>query len=246
MNSSFQNLSSQFNSLLSQYRETYKKFINVLNSNNDTLINIPNTSFQGNSNINIINNSDLNSCKSSCLANSSCSGSTFNNVLKTCTLTNGLSGTIISTTGSTSIVSKSLYYSFKLQEINNQLININKQMLQFSNNHLNEYNQYKQLNYKHEQILMNNYQTLEEERIQIDNMINQFTTLNSAYEDGSLILNSNYYFYIILLFFVIFLVYFLIRYSILNIDDRNSDFNMLPIIIGVLICIILIYYIYKK
>jgi hypothetical protein len=60
----------------------------------------------------------------------------------------------------------------------------------------------------------NNYQTLIQERQEINEMVGQFETINAAYEDGNINVTSNYYSYIILIFVAIFLVFILIKLSL--------------------------------
>ena len=213
MSSQLQNLSSEFNSLITQYTDTYKKYINVINSEDTSLTTVPDYSFVGKSNINVLNNSSIDACQTSCISNTSCSGATFNNNSNSCTLSSG-TGNIIFTPQSTAIVKQALYYSYQLQQINTQLMNINQQIITISKNSYGDFKQNQQQNEQQAQTLENNYKTLSQERIQIDEMVNKFKTLNTAYENGNIIITTNYYSYIMLLFIVIFLVFILIKYSL--------------------------------
>jgi hypothetical protein len=121
---------------------------------------------------------------------------------------------MVFTPQSTAIVQQALYYSFQLQQINTQLMNINQQIMTISKNSYGDFKQNQQQNQQQAQILENNYKTLSQERIQIDEIVNKFQTLNTAYENGNIIITTNYYIYIILLFTVIFLVFILIKYSL--------------------------------
>jgi hypothetical protein len=213
MSSQLQNLSSEFNSLITQYTDTYQKYINLINSEDTSLITVPDYSFVGKSNINVLNNSNIDACQTSCVSNTSCSGATFNNNSNSCTLSSG-TGNMVFTPQSTAIVQQALYYSFQLQQINTQLMNINQQIMTISKNSYGDFKQNQQQNQQQAQILENNYKTLSQERIQIDEIVNKFQTLNTAYENGNIIITTNYYIYIILLFTVIFLVFILIKYSL--------------------------------
>jgi hypothetical protein len=181
MSSNLQSLSNQFNSLLTQYTNTYQEFINVVNSDDSTLTTVPNSSFVGESNISVLNNSSINDCQTSCASNTSCSGATFNNNSNSCTLSSG-TGNIVSTPQSTAIVQQALYYSYQLQQINTQLMSINQQMMNTTNSSYGQFQQSQQQNQQQEQVLQNNYKTLSQERQEIDEMVRQFETLNAAYE----------------------------------------------------------------
>ena len=47
MSSDFQSLSNSFNSLLTEYTNTYKNYINAINSNDKTLMTINDAVFSG-------------------------------------------------------------------------------------------------------------------------------------------------------------------------------------------------------
>lgn len=193
-------LSDQFNSILSKYITTYKSY---LDSSDNSLTIVPDSLFAGQTNLSVLSNSTLNDCHTSCLSNSACTGATFNSILDTCILNSG-TGNLIYKPQSTAIVQKQLFYNKQLHELNNKLLQINKQIMS-SNPIQNTSNT--------GSLLQNEYQSLVEEREKITEMINQQQTLNSQYQNGSLIVSSNYYTYIVLLLFVIFLIIILLRYN---------------------------------
>ena len=205
MSAELQNLSNQFNSLLTQYTDTYQNYISVINSGNNGLTTVPDSSFASGSNLSVLNNSSVDDCLSSCTSNSSCSGATFNNNSNSCILSSG-TGNIVSTPQSTAIVQQALYYSYQLQQINTQLLNINQQIMSTTNSSYGHFQQTQQKNQQQEQALQNNYQTLLQERIEIDEMVRQFETVNAAYENGNINVTSNYYSYIVLVLIAIFLI----------------------------------------
>ena len=143
MSSQIQNLSQQFNSLLTKYTDTYQSYITALNTNN------------------------------------------------------------------TRMTKK---YSRELQHINSQLIDINKQIMEVTQNNYKQFAQSKEQIHAHEQTIVSNYNTLTQERVEIEKMIRQYETINSVYEDKTIIANSNYYSYIILLFITMFLIILLINF----------------------------------
>jgi len=210
MSTQLQNLNSEFNSLLTQYKDTYQNYINALNTNNINLTTVPNTSFVGTSNINTLSNSTITSCKTACSTNTSCTGATFNSDLNTCILSNG-TGSLISTNQSIAIVQEAIYYSYQLQQLNSKLININNQMMNNATQNESQYNQNQQQNTIQNESLNNNYYTLQQEKNQINEMIRQYETLNAAYNNGSIEVNSNYFNYVVLLLIVILLIFILIK-----------------------------------
>ena len=204
-----QSLTNQFNELLTEYQETSKKYYDLINKKDTSFTEIHDYSFIGESELNVLGESNVSACQSVCSANNSCSGATFETTLKNCTLSKG-NGIIIPTSNSVAIVHQTIYYSNKLKELNNQLTYLNQQM---SENY-NKYSKNKYQSQEQEVVMMNNNAILIEERKQIDEMLNQFKTLNSAYEDGNIQVNASYMNYVVFLFVVIFLVFLLLRFSI--------------------------------
>jgi glucan phosphoethanolaminetransferase (alkaline phosphatase superfamily) len=92
-------------------------------------------------------------------------------------------------------------------------LDLNKQIMDITNQSYSNYQQDIQKSRIQEETLQKNYQILLDERIQIEQMMREFETLNSANENGQINVTSNYYKYIIFLFIALFLVFILIRYS---------------------------------
>ena len=165
-------LSNKFNSLLAQYKDTYNEFLNTVNSNDNSFKSVPESAFIGVNNINIIQGSSLDNCMTSCTSNESCSGATFDNLQKTCSLSTG-TGNVINSPNQTAIIKQALYYSYQLQKINDEMTSINTNMMALSNSKVGDYQQTQELNSQKAEILENNYKTLEEERVQISEIIRQ-------------------------------------------------------------------------
>lgn len=212
--SSSQTLSSQFNSLLQEYQTTYKSFIDNLNSSdNNNLISLPDFAYNGGNTIDTITDSSVENCQTSCTSNPSCSGATFNSSNNNCTLTSG-KGMMINSSGSTAIVEKGLYYSYKLQQLNSQLMDINTQLSQSINKNSAGYSQNTQQGQQQDLTLQQNYNVLTEEKQNIDRMILDFKTLNSAQSDGEIEVTMYYYNYIVLILITILLIFLLIKFSV--------------------------------
>jgi hypothetical protein len=212
MTSQIELLSNKFNILLTQYQETYQEFITVINSESDKNLytNIQNSSYIGESNINIVQNSTLDNCLTLCKSNKSCSGATFDNNDNSCVLTSG-AGNVINANDKTAIVKQALFYSYKLKSLNEELFNINNSINDLTESKLNTFNN---LNIKNKgEILNNNYQILQTERFEIEKIIREYETLNSAYEDGTINVTSNYYNYVMYAIVVLFLFLILLRFN---------------------------------
>ena len=212
--SSSQTLSNQFNSLLQEYQSTYKMFTdNINSSDNNNLVSLPDFAYNGGNTIDTITDATVDNCQSSCTSNSSCTGATFNSSNNNCTLTSG-KGTLLNSSGSTAIVNNGLYYSYKLQNLNQQLLDTNNQLNQSINTNSTGFSQNVQQGQQQDQTLQQNYDVLEEEREVIKRMIFDFKTLNSAQETGEINVTMYYYNYIVLLLITILLVFLLIKFSV--------------------------------
>ena len=231
-------LSNNFNNLLKQYQSTYQNFLNTIGSTDASFVYVPNTSYVTDNNINTIQNSSINNCITSCSSNQSCSGATFDNLQSTCTLSSG-NGNIVNSSNQTSIVKQALYYSYQLQLINNQLLQINTSMMNLANNSSSSFQQNQKTSSQKAQILQQNYNTLEQERGQIMELIREYETLNSAQENGVINVTSNYYSYIIYVIIAIFLIILLTKINLSG-QQRGgaSSFKISPLIFGILAFII--------
>lgn len=212
--SQIQTLSNQFNSLLTEYQTTYAEFMNTLKSNDTSLTTVENSAFAGSGTINTSLVSSISDCTTACSSNTSCTGATFTtNSNNNCTLSSG-TGNIVNATNSTAIVQKGLYYSYQLQNLNQQLMDINQQINTAVNQSNTEYqNNLGQIN-KSGQALQQNYVVLTGDRDRIELMIREFETLNEAQQNSDINVTMNYYNYIVLLFVAIFLVCLLLRFSV--------------------------------
>ena len=198
-------LSDKFNNLITQYQSTYQDYINTISSTDASFTTVLNSSYMGENNINTIENSSINNCITSCGSTQECTGATFNNQQNTCILSGGI-GTIINSSNQTAIIKQALFYSNKLQLINNELTNINKSMMVLANNNVNNFQQSQQNTLLKANILQQNYDTLNQERVQIAEIIRQYETINVAEENGAINVTANYYNYIVYFMIAIFLI----------------------------------------
>lgn len=208
-----QNLSEQFNSILTQYQDTYQKYISALKSSDNSFMVAPNTMFVGKSTIRSISNSSIDACVSACSSDNTVSGASFNNSNGTCILNSG-TGTLVSDNNTTSLVPKDVYYSYELQQLNSQLLAINKQMIDTVKKDQGNFEMTLQQNNQMDQALINNYQSLTDQREEINRMLRSYETLDEAYVDGNINVTSHYYNYIVLLLITILLAFLLIKFSV--------------------------------
>jgi hypothetical protein len=210
---SIQELINKFNSVLDQYQKTYQDYVNSLESPSNNLYTVPNTFFYGENILSVIQGSSITSCKSSCLSNNSCSGSTYNSSYNKCTLDSG-NGDLVQYPNSTAFVQPQVYYSYKLQNLNQELIKLNQQISKLMASGQLQY--IKNINQVQEQqqIIQQNSNTLNADREQIEKILYSYKYLDQNYDSSELVLTSNYYTYIGLFFITILLVFLLIKFSV--------------------------------
>jgi hypothetical protein len=213
MSSQIQTLNNQFNSLLSEYQNIYQNYTNSLNSSDINLTIVPDSAYVSDSILNSNTVSSVDDCKTTCTSNSSCTGATFNSSNENnCVLGSG-NGNIINYPNSSAIVQDSMYYSYQLKQLNDQLMSINQQMLDITKQSYGTFQQTQQQTQQQEIALQQNYQSLMNERDEIERMVRQFETLNEANKNGEIVITSNYSYYILLLFISIVLIFVLIKFS---------------------------------
>jgi NADH:ubiquinone oxidoreductase subunit 3 (subunit A) len=208
-----QKLSEQFNDILTQYQGLYQEYISVVNSPDNTYMVVPNTLFVGQNKIQSISNMTVEKCISACTTNASVSGASFDTNTGNCILSSG-NGNLVNDTTSASIVPKSVFYSYQLQQLNSQLLSINKQMMSNAQTNQSNYQLSRLQNVEQDQLLHRNYQTLTQQRREISRMLKSYENADAAYEDGNINVTANYYTYIVLLFVTILLAFLLVKFSV--------------------------------
>jgi hypothetical protein len=222
-------LSNQYNSLLNEYKQTYKQYLICLQDSSVNMVSVPNTFFWGES---PLRNDSLNSvddCLQSCSSTTFCSGATFNKNKNLCSLRKG-PGSIIPSKNKNNydfaIVPSPLYYSYQLKNINQNLLDLNKQMmnsLQQSYSSYQENNQQQQQN--HVILIEKNHSYLKEDRGKIEQMIKEEELMNAANENSQLVVKQHYYAYIIYLFVTILLILVFIRVMFMNGLEQRGGLN---------------------
>jgi hypothetical protein len=95
------------------------------------------------------------------------------------------------------------------------------------------------MNNEKAEILHKNYGILELERGEIEAMIREYETLNSAYENGNENVSSNYYLYIIYLLIAILLVFAFLRISVSSIQTGGGHMKVSPLLLVFLATVII-------
>jgi len=215
-------LNNKFNRLLNLYQNTYEDYIQLIDSSDNSLKIVPNSTFVATNNnpLNIIEKSNENDCLASCSENSKCTAATFNSEQHLCTLNSG-EGHLMKSNNQITFIRKVLFYTNELKRINEALTKINNEMMALANSKYGDFEEKMQSNTQNSETLNKNYLVLQEERFKIEELIRQYETLNSAYDFESLSATSNYYIYILYMLCALFLLFLLIKVSASN--NTNSQ-----------------------
>ena len=242
--SQLKTLSDNFNTLLTEYKNTYNDYIN--NINDTSLTTIDDSAFNGSSILKTNTNSTIDDCKKSCSSDTSCSGATFSTSNNKCVLSSG-TGNITTATDSTAIIQKGMYYSYKLEKINQQLMDINQEISSTMNETYGSYQDNLNKSQDQNQAIQQNSTVLTQEREEIKKMVRQFQTLDSAQENGDLKVTMYYYNYIILLIIVVLLVFLFIKFTVVSEQiGGGSHCNISKMIPIILLAFAGFYYVFKK
>ena len=242
--SQLKTLSDNFNTLLTEYKNTYNDYIN--NINDTSLTTIDDSAFNGSSILKTNTNSSVEDCKKSCSSDTSCSGATFTSSDNKCVLSSG-TGNVTNASNSTAIVQKGVYYSYQLQKINQQLMDINQEISNTMNETYGSYQDNLNKSQDQNQAIQQNSTVLTQEREEIKKMVRQFQTLDSAQENGDLKVTMYYYNYIILLIIVVLLVFLFIKFTVVSEQiGGGSHCNISKMIPIILLAFAGFYYVFKK
>lgn len=226
----FKLLNNEFNNLLTEYNTTYKEYIDLLNNQTNNsepitkYISLKNKVYLGNT-ISHLDINTLSDCKKACLDNPLCGGANFSSIHSDCELIKD-NGNIITSIDHTAIIPNKKYYSYKLEELNNKLIELNKKMQLSESKEQEEIKTNNDKTKENKILLEQNYKELLQERKQIQQMMKEFETINSVYINNNLLVNMNYWWYVLLLFiFIIFIILFirLIRVDIKQLGGINRN-----------------------
>lgn len=239
-----ENLQKQYSNLLTKYQSAVSEYITYLNSKHKTnFVSIKGKAYLGTGSAGSSNAATVQECIASCSQNTKCTGATF--VSNQCQIRTGNSNIIASNNGNSyAIVSKEKQLLLNMENINDQLININKQISRTIQKGEPIYNKSQKETREKTKELIKGYAELIEERDNIKLMLNQYEILSDVENENSIKITQNYYTYILLLILALAICVLLYKMSTgttqtTNIqyggDLNNSSYIFVFIIIFVII-----------
>ena len=211
-----ENLSAQYSNLLIEYEQAVANYSALIqqkiSGTAQPLMTIQNNAFWGTGSIssNVIPSAPQ--CKALCSTTNGCSGATYNPTNKICSLRNG-EGSLVPDNNSYAFISEETYLLLNIKSINNQLIEINQQILNKTQEGEPDLNgEYAERLVKGQELLQN-YIMLNRERERINEIVQSYETLDYQETEGNIKINQNYYSFMLLIILSIALVVILYMFS---------------------------------
>jgi len=157
------------------------------------------------------NANTLQDCEAACSANIMCKGATF--IAGKCNLRTGDSPIIPSSNDSYAIIPKSKQLLMNMEDLNTQLLMLNKEIINKINNTQPVYDNLIVENNEKSKELLQNYKELEIERENIDKLLEQYESLDITEKNNQIYVNKNYYSYILLFVLAIAIIVVLFKIS---------------------------------
>jgi len=258
-----ENLKQQYSNLLLQYKSAVTDYINYLNVQsqqpcgsytssskgidqacyNQELVSIQGQAFNGTGSAGQSSATTLQDCIASCSNSDTCTGATF--ISNKCEIRTGDSPIVPSSNNSYAIIPKGKQLLLNMENINQQLLDVNKELVGKIQISEPAYNQQSSETTSKNQELIQNYQNLIQEREKIAEILNQYETLDNTDNENQIKITQNYYSYILLFILAIafiFLLYKIIPTNATQVIQYGGELgsNAYYMVFGLIIFIIIL------
>ena len=210
-----ENLQQKYSNLLIKYKQAVTDYVTYLNKENNKksvkFVSIKGMSYTGTGSAGNSTATTLQECQANCSANPKCTGATF--VASKCNLRTGDSSILPSSNNSYVIIPKSKQLLMNMNDLNSQLLDINKEITNKIKIGKPIYNEFESKNKIKTQELIKNYKELETERENIRTLLEEYETLDTTENENQIKITQNYYTYILLFILAIASVFLLIKIS---------------------------------
>jgi len=190
------------------------------NINSPILTEVKGQVFWGTSGVGESVSKTLQECSASCSKTPGCTGATFNPDKQYCWLRGGEGSTMPGSVNDYAIVPKSEQLLKIVESVNSNLVIVNRKLQQKINEMYSIYGEQYQIRDLKNYSLVSQYENLNKERKKINDIINDYQTLETTQNESNVYITKNYY-----LFFIFFLVVFvaIIVLSMLSVDENTSN-----------------------
>jgi hypothetical protein len=222
-------LRTTYKNQLIQYQQAVLNYVNYMKqdgSAKEQYVTVKGQQFLGTGPLSQNNSATLDQCISSCANNSQCSGATYNPTnykQPMCLLRKGDGNLVNGLASDIAIVPKGKQLLSIVQKLNQQLNDTNTKIQKLSKQAEPTYDELNNKKTQENETLINQFTQLTKERVKIDEMLNEYDTLDLTQSEGSLVINKNYYMYIMLCILVILIVFLFIKFASPSLTQENSS-----------------------
>lgn len=251
-------LSDKFTATLNQYHEVYDNYNHLINSgamnssaqtidtssNTTTMVGstiagktelyatIPNSTYWGQMGLNEGTAYSPSECLADCYMKPACTGATFDSDTNYCWTRTGNGKIAQGNKNQTAIIKKTVLYKYQLNDLNDKLLKLNDEIIILINSNAKVFEQNEQLRAHKQDILNANKHNLEKTQFELSLLKNENNTIEATNETSELLVNRNYYRYIILLFLAIILGMFLVKILLIPSNSTQTIENNIQQLVG--------------
>ena len=253
-----ESLSAEYDALLIQYDQAVTNYVSFLQQQTGQtttqFTQMKGKEFWGSGSISSNNNvTTVNACQTLCSSNTNCTGATYNTDKQLCFLRSGEGETKPSSSKLIiAIIPEEKQLLLILNSINQKLTSINSKILATIENAQPLYNTQYAERITTTKELQQNFLNLTKQREKISKKLQDYEDLEKEEITGSLMVNSNYYSFILLLFLAIIIIFLLFKFTygsneVPNVVQSGGRMNNIGyyIIFFIVILTITIKYYYK-
>lgn len=230
-----ESLNTEYKNLLIEYKQAVSNYVNYLkqefvqpstaknyNINNPEMTSVKGTAFWGTSALSQSTKSTVGQCQALCSNTPGCSGATYNKTTSLCSLRKGDANIVAGAPTEYSIVPKAQSLLKIVQSINEKLTQVNKKIQKLSQTVEKEFNTESVQRTKSNSDLINQYKNLVVERTKIQNMLDEYQTLDEQQIEGDIHISQNYYSFILLMILAILVIFLLYKFSIPSAESTTT------------------------
>jgi hypothetical protein len=258
-----ESLSTQYENKLIEYQQAVANYVNYLreesaNLGSDSMSTIKEAAYWGTSAIGQNNSATLQECQASCASTNGCTGATYNPTAykqPMCWLRGGDGDIAEGLDSDYAIVPKGKRLLSIIQNINQELTSINQEIQNKTTTGQPLYDEQSQQRKLKTSELISQFIQLNQERERINKTLDDYQTLDQEQNKGNLIINQNYYSFILLLGLVILVFVILYNFGFSSTTQASPVFiqsggelrtNAYYMVFGIVLVILIINYIYKR
>ena len=249
-----ESLQVQYDTKMKEYNQLTQDYKALLLSGGNNYVHIKDRQYIGQTILRASREQSINTCQAACSSNPKCTGATFVPNTRNCTLSGGV-GSLSTNLGVYAIITRLKQVTGQLEDVNKQLISLNKQIqTAISTNPNNNLDNWTQQNNNLQGTLVTDYRDLVNQRTGLNRLMQEYNSINGSMADTSLEVKQqmlSYRIYSIILVLTLILI-------IMWIGNMNIAMMVVPLIIAfilfilnmqfiasIVLCIMVLYYIYS-